>query len=217
MSYSHRTLTAPWLLVVAAFFLFSPLSVQATLIIRGTDSVGNRLIYDDDLDLTWYDFTHTISSWDGQVYWASNLTVVFNGVTFSDWRLPYTDETCGTGANCTTSELGHLYYVEFDDPIADRAPFLHLFNYDYWTGTEYSLNPSLAWEFNFSNGNQSAPVKNPSSSYGCKYCRAIAVRDGDVSTAGPSPIPEPPIALLFSAGLVGLGLAAFGKGSFVRE
>jgi len=209
MNPSHRVFTALWLFLSASF-LFASLPVQATLIVRGTDTLGNQLIYDDDLNLTWYDFTHTISSWDGQVDWASNLTVDFNGVVFNDWRLPSTDEGCGIGPNCATSELGHLYYAELADPIADRAPFTHLFNYQYWTGTEYSPNPgSMAWEFDFSSGTQSVLVKNPLSSYGCKYCRAIAVRDGDVSASGPSPVSEPSTALLFVAGLA--GLVAFGS------
>ena len=28
---------------------------EASLVIRGTDTLGNKLIYDEDLDITWYD------------------------------------------------------------------------------------------------------------------------------------------------------------------
>ena len=31
---------------------------------------------------------------------------------------------------------------------------------DYWSGTEYSLNPNNAWNFNFNNGNQNNDDKN---------------------------------------------------------
>ena len=43
------------LILVIAFLVFSSSVANATLINRGTDSLGNRLIYDDILDITWYD------------------------------------------------------------------------------------------------------------------------------------------------------------------
>src|SRR3970040_2917221 len=65
------------------------LSVQAhaTLILRGTDSLGNRLIYDNDLDITWYDYT-TRDSWGNSMSWADALSINFGGAIYDDWRLP---------------------------------------------------------------------------------------------------------------------------------
>ncbi len=45
-------------LLVAVFFI-STLSADAGLQNRGTDSQGNRLIYDSDLNITWYDYTNS--------------------------------------------------------------------------------------------------------------------------------------------------------------
>ena len=43
---------------ICIIFLCSGLA-NAALIVRGTDSLGNQLIYDDDLDITWYDYSKT--------------------------------------------------------------------------------------------------------------------------------------------------------------
>jgi len=41
------------------------LESRANLVNRGTDSLGNRLIYDSDRKITWYDFTYShVSSSD---------------------------------------------------------------------------------------------------------------------------------------------------------
>jgi hypothetical protein len=42
--------------VLAVFVLVTP--AHAFLINRGTDLLGNRLIYDNDLDITWYDYSN---------------------------------------------------------------------------------------------------------------------------------------------------------------
>ena len=89
---------------------------------RGTDSLGNRLIYDSDLNITWYDYSKSWDTWQNQVNWASGLSVTFGSNTYTDWRLPSTvDGTyagCGcngtttAGYNITSSEMGHLFYTE---------------------------------------------------------------------------------------------------------
>lgn len=66
------------------------LQANATLELRGTDSLGNRLIYDSDLNITWYDYTKSPAIWQSQMDWASALTVNFGGNVYDDWRLPTT-------------------------------------------------------------------------------------------------------------------------------
>ncbi|MCP3908833.1 MAG: hypothetical protein GY712_12545, partial [Oceanicoccus sp.] len=87
---------------------------HAVLINRGTDTLGNRLIYDDDLDVTWYDFTNTADTWSNQVAWAGGLSVDFGVNTYDDWRLPTTvdgryvygtDGATTAGYNITNSEM----------------------------------------------------------------------------------------------------------------
>jgi hypothetical protein len=69
---------------------------QAELIDRGADVLGNHLIYDKDLNITWYDFTKSQDNWNNQVSWAQNLTVnLADGRSFTGWRLPTT-----SGAGC---------------------------------------------------------------------------------------------------------------------
>ncbi len=48
---------------------------MATLINRGTDTAGNRLIYDTELDITWYDYNTAADNWANQVAWADSLSV----------------------------------------------------------------------------------------------------------------------------------------------
>ena len=88
---------------------------------RGTDSLGNRLIYDSDLDITWYDYTNDYDTWQNQMDWAGALYVDFGGTHYTDWRLPTTvdgyqvygyDGTTTEGYNITSSEMGHLFYTE---------------------------------------------------------------------------------------------------------
>lgn len=110
-----------WLvLCLMVAFMVSPTTAQAELQNLGEDSLGNRLIYDTDLDITWYDFTNTASTWQSQVDWTEALAVTFGDSVYVDWRLPTTVDgqyaTLGyngstfSGWNITTSEMGHLYY-----------------------------------------------------------------------------------------------------------
>ena len=90
---------------------------------------GNGFIYDQDLDITYYDFTFGPTNFSGASNWANNLAV--GG--FTDWRLtkmnsvvPNFTQTCfvktfddvsgapDRGWNKSSSELGHLYYDELN-------------------------------------------------------------------------------------------------------
>jgi hypothetical protein len=100
----------------------SLISICAILVISGVANAtlvnnGNGLIYDSDLNITWYDYSHTAGVWADAVNWASNLTA--GGV--GGWRLPSSmqgayqwgyDGTTTGGYNITSSEMGHLFYTE---------------------------------------------------------------------------------------------------------
>jgi len=208
-----------------ALVLVIGLSAQAHAALweRGTDSLGNRLIYDDDLNITWYDYTNASDNWQNQVDWASNLSVDFNGLIYDDWRLPSTVDdryspghsgSTTAGSNITSSEMGHLFYAElgnksYFDTVGNLQPgwglinvgdFQNLMAASYWSGTEYSLNTSVAWVFNFNIGVQALDTKGVIASVG--YPKALAVRPGDVAGA----VPEPSTVLLLSAGIAGIGV-----------
>ena len=85
-----KKLSILFVIVIMVFGLTS--QSYADLTVVGTDSLGNQLIYDSALDVTWYDYTYYGSAgqggdygnWTSAVEWASGLTV--GGVT--GWRLP---------------------------------------------------------------------------------------------------------------------------------
>jgi hypothetical protein len=90
--------------VIMAIVLVFSLQVHAALENRGTDSLGNRLIYDSDLNITWYDYTKNLDTWQNQVNWADALSVTFGSNVYTDWRLPTTvDGTYVYGYDGTTS------------------------------------------------------------------------------------------------------------------
>lgn len=98
-------------LVAAAAVLTLSGAAQAALVAR-----SGGMVYDSMLDITWLaDWnTNGLMNWTTANDWANNL--VFGG--FDDWRLPTSLNVDGSGPcsgyNCTGSEMGHMFYDEFD-------------------------------------------------------------------------------------------------------
>jgi len=199
-------------------FMFS-LTIQAyaDLMIRGTDDInGYKLIYDTDRDITWYDYTNPPGTWNTQLSWANSLVVQFGGITYDNWSLPTALNLDGSGPcagwDCPGSQMGHLYFIELENPyVGEAVPvdpfkkglFQNLQNIYYWSSTEYSSD-DYAWAFGFTWGYQDWYEKiDPRFS-------GIAVLHGNVSV-----IPEPATMLLLGSGLI--GLAGYGRRKFFKK
>ncbi len=91
-------------------------TIKAELILRGEDNLRHNLVYDTDLDITWYDYSHLSPEYDDAVMWADKLSVRVGTIEFTDWRLPSLlkgkDSNSGSSHN---TEVGHLYLTELEN------------------------------------------------------------------------------------------------------
>ena len=181
------------ILISTILLLFAvPAHSALDLLGQGTSTHGTyNLIYDTDLNVTWYDYTSLGDVWQNQVDWADGLSVTTATNTYTDWRLPIMfDESCG-GYDCTTGEMSHLYYSELGGttggPLGDTGDFQNLQPNKYWSGTGYAGTSGNAWWFYFNTGYQG---------YGGKISNfdAIAVMSGRAI------VPEPASMILFLSG-----------------
>ena len=182
------------LTVVVLMYAMTVMS-EASLVIRGTDELGNKLIYDEALDITWYDYSHPVDDWASLVSWGVNLSVTYNSMIYDDWRLPTvgTSPVAGYNQSGPDNEMEHLYYDEGSGGIPTE--FSNIISSYYWSGTEYAPNPYSAWRFRFTDG-----VQN--------YCDktvdfyALAVRPGDVSGASVPELPSGVMQLMVMMGVL---------------
>ena len=182
------------LTVVLLMYAMTVMS-EASLVIRGTDELGNKLIYDEALDITWYDYSNAQDDWASQVAWGGNLSVTYNSIIYDDWRLPTVGTTPVVGNNQSgpDNEMEHLYYDEGSGGIPTE--FSNIISFYYWSGTECNPLPQNAWRFDFSSGGQSTTSK----SWG-NY--ALAVRSGDVAGTGVPELPSGAMQLMVMMGIL---------------
>ena len=159
-----------------------------------------------------------LMTWDQAMAWVSALDV--GGV--SGWRLPDTIDVGNDGNtfigniyngvdygyNITAhSELSNMFFnvlgntslydtsgvLQAGGGLTNTGPFANLFGSNYWSGTEYVLDPvNKAWNFNMGTTTQGNTSK-------ASTFNAWAVQSGDVFA-----VPVPAAAWLFASGLVGL-------------
>lgn len=102
------------------FFLISIILVvgigitsKADLILKGEDNLGYNLVYDTDLNITWYDFSHFAPAYQDAVIWAEQLSVRVGTVEFTDWRLPSFIEGINSSSGSPRNiEIEHLYLID---------------------------------------------------------------------------------------------------------
>ena len=139
--------------------------------------------------------------WFGAMAWTEYLNNI-NYLGHNTWMLPTTyDQTCVNSYNCTNSMLGELFYTGLGGtagvPILSSnngnvSLFTNLQNTTYWSGTEYTSNPTNAFAFITNVG-----LQGTNSKAGYNYLMVA------FSTNGSGSVSEPASVTLL---LLGLGL-----------
>lgn len=210
-------------------------SARAELIDR-----GGGLIYDSVLNVTWmqdarYAITSGASapgsgmSWLEAKDWANSLEYYdpIRNVTWTDWRLPSTNNALasqGFDTSGLSSELAYMYFVNLGfaanesldrwDPeptSTNYNPFTNMSYRAFWSGTEAGniRDRDWVWAVHFHFGWQFLEGLD-----GQGF--AWAVRDGDVAATGTS-VPEPAGSILLALGIGGLAVRRRAARSPVRH
>ncbi len=203
-------------LVLLMAVVFAPAS-HATLIPK----LGGAVVYDSDRNLTWLananlantntfgvsDITNGLMNWNTAQSWINAINLA-NYLGFKNWRLPSALNLAGTGpcegVNCTSSEMGHMFYTELGGEAFASIQSIHNpITYDMFTNIKsagYSSGtlqvpqpqpplPNYAWYLDFDSGNQTTtPIT--------ALLYAWAVRTGDVPA-----LPDPGTLWLLGAGM----------------
>lgn len=192
-------------------------------LIYDNDNNGNGLVWLDysNARTDWTTQKNWAASLESAL--TINLNPSYSITWEGNWRLPstvdaqYAEGTNGTttaGYNITNSELGHLFYTELGSKgrydtngvyingtvgLVGQTLFSNLKSsystgdYVYWSDTEYSANPDLAWNFRTNNGEQRVDYKITGFGLG------VAVHSAHVNT-----VPVPGASLLLGSALLGL-------------
>lgn len=169
------------------FFLLVSMSPASAALVNN----GNGLIYDTDLNITWYDSpnyeTHVYGDY---VTWVQGLSI--EGV--SGWRLPTTPGNNIGFVN--EGELGHLFYDEWKGQTTNKGPFQNLNATYLGFYTSMTRNGYQYYYMDLNTGNQQLADIN----YYYFWIHGLAVHDGNVG----NPVPVPSAFWLLGSGLIGL-------------
>ena len=210
--------------VCASIFSLIAIPSHSALISK----LSGDVVYDDDLNITWVadanlaatmdfgvaDIGSGDITWDKANEWIAAMNASDSGagyLGYNDWILPSAlnqdDSGPCSGADCTDSDMGHLFYTELsgtsgssilDSGDSDLSLFSNIQislgagDATYWTSTTNASNTARAWNFSFANGDQSHNFK-------VNAGFVWAVRAGDVAA-----VPIPAAVWLFGSGLLGL-------------
>ena len=178
-----------FLVLVCVFAITA--SASATLYLRGTDSAGGQLIYDDQQDVTWYDFNLGSMVYLDALTWIDELSVTFNDEVLSDWRLPHLDPAFNYYNNSPLlAEMGLLFYndlgltsgVDYTTEQLNDNVFDNLQPSHYWTDMLYMSHLRYVFSFHNYTGYMVAGTTGQVGTFDYRYgSLTMAVMDGDVA------------------------------------